>query len=457
MEKKLVGVIENERIVCPTCNTRYKFPANKTLNFPARLQCRICPDVFWLYAPRADDEKNIFQQQAEPEGQQPANQRTAAASSTSYAPTQQCPGCGKQTLHEAIFCTNCGVNLALQSKVAAEKNQLVEPVAELQFDQGQSRDIGIDSAKNSINTGSSGKGLSSTASSTLCSNGSIILVNKPRKPWVAGLLAFITIGLGHIYSGKITNGVALCFGQVLLITILLFLLINIPNILFFIFAFILIISYYLFSIFDAIKIAKHKSHSYTINKFNKWYCYVGFFIIVNFVLNPFVQNKLKNNIIQFFNIPSGAMSPTLLIGDHILVNKFIYNSHNPQRGDLIVFEYPKDSSKDYLKRIVGTPGDVIEIKEKKLLVNKIEPVENYAIHHDPKDFPASVCPRDNFGPITVPDRSFFVMGDNRDNSFDSRFWGFVPEDKIHGKVMKIYWSWDKETNKIRWDRISTNV
>lgn len=151
------------------------------------------------------------------------------------------------------------------------------------------------------------------------------------------------------------------------------------------------------------------------------------------------------------------MVPTLLPGDHLLVNKFIYQTREPQRGDIVVFEYPKDPSLDYVKRLVGIEGDVIEIKNKKLSVNNVEQDEGYIVHTDARAFPASEQPRDNFGPVAVPPDSFFVLGDNRDNSFDSRFWGFVSSSEIHGKVTSMYWSWDKEAGHVRWERIGEAV
>ena len=151
------------------------------------------------------------------------------------------------------------------------------------------------------------------------------------------------------------------------------------------------------------------------------------------------------------------MIPTLLVGDHILVNKFTYKSRKPERGDIIVFAYPKDPSKDFIKRLIAVEGDIVEMKEKVLCINGVAQKDNFAIHKDPNTFAASQNPRDNFGPITVPDSSLFFMGDNRDNSYDSRFWGFVNNDTIKGKAVSIYWSWDKENSRVRWDRIGKEI
>jgi signal peptidase I len=184
-------------------------------------------------------------------------------------------------------------------------------------------------------------------------------------------------------------------------------------------------------------------------------------IIVAVILALFIRTFM----VQAFKIPSGSMKDTLLIGDHILVNKFIYGVKapflhktmipikDPQRGDIIVFEFPEDPSKDFIKRVIGLPGDVVEIRNKKLVVNGKRIKDAHSIHKDPKIFPARLQPRDNLGPITVPEHKLFVMGDNRDFSYDSRFWGFVDLLAVKGKAFIIYWSWDRENFGVRWGRL----
>ena len=143
---------------------------------------------------------------------------------------------------------------------------------------------------------------------------------------------------------------------------------------------------------------------------------------------------IRTFVVQAFKIPSGSMKPTLQIGDHILVNKFIYGVKlpftgmtiipvkTPKRGDIIVFKFPEDPDKDFIKRVVGIAGDVIEGRDKKIYVNGQLQHHDYAIHTDPDIESGSLQPRDNFGPVTVPEGSLFVMGDNRDRSCGSRFY-----------------------------------
>lgn len=184
-------------------------------------------------------------------------------------------------------------------------------------------------------------------------------------------------------------------------------------------------------------------------------------ILVAIVLALFIRTF----VIQAFKIPSGSMKETLLIGDHILVNKFIYGVKipflqttiipitNPKHGDIVVFKFPEDPSKDFIKRVIGVSGDVVEVRDKQVFVNNKLLNHDFGIHTDSYIFPSSVQPRDNFGPIVVPEHSLFVMGDNRDQSYDSRFWGFVDLKAVKGKALMIYWSWDKENFGVRWNRI----
>lgn len=164
-------------------------------------------------------------------------------------------------------------------------------------------------------------------------------------------------------------------------------------------------------------------------------------------------------VVQAFKIPSGSMLSTLQIGDYLLVNKFLYGlkkpfsddyliaGKDPRAGDIIVFRYPKDPSLDYIKRIVGVPGDTLEMRNGQLYRNGAKIEEPYVQHVQPPMYE-----RDNFPALTVPPGKYFVLGDNRDESADSRFWGFVDRSAIRGKAWRIYWSWEG-FDLIRWNRI----
>lgn len=181
-----------------------------------------------------------------------------------------------------------------------------------------------------------------------------------------------------------------------------------------------------------------------------------------FALAVLLALTIRAFVVQAFKIPSGSMIPTLSIGDHILVNKFVYGvkipltDHilipvsEPQRGDVVVFKFPGNESTDYIKRVVGLPGDVVEGRNKTVYVNGVLADTTHIQHADPL---VREDQRDNFGPVTVPPDSYFVMGDNRDHSADSRFWGFVKLNKFRGKAFLIYWSWDGSDSWVRWSRI----
>jgi signal peptidase I len=168
-----------------------------------------------------------------------------------------------------------------------------------------------------------------------------------------------------------------------------------------------------------------------------------------------ISKTIKDNYVQAFKISSGGMEPTLLIGDQILVNQFQYKSEEPKRGDIVIFKnYPKDPSRNFIQRIIGVGGDIIEIKDRQLYINSNKVEEHFIQHLGPAKDQAEMLDRlIDFGPVTVPQDSFFTMGDNRDRSYDSRFWGFVKRSEIKGKTSLIYWSWDKNKGKVRWERI----
>jgi signal peptidase I len=184
---------------------------------------------------------------------------------------------------------------------------------------------------------------------------------------------------------------------------------------------------------------------------------------------------VRTFVIQAFKIPSSSMEDTLQIGDHIFVNKFIYGYHipyttgrvlefrEPARGEIIVFVFPEDPSKDFIKRVIGIPGDIVEVRDKRVYINGKPIDEGYTRY---ADGPAENLfgTRDRMPPRKVPAGKYFVMGDNRDRSYDSRFWGFVGEDAIIGKALFIYFSVDwsqpvqwfevwKYPQFVRWDRL----
>jgi signal peptidase I len=178
---------------------------------------------------------------------------------------------------------------------------------------------------------------------------------------------------------------------------------------------------------------------------------------------------IRTFIVQAFKIPSGSMIPTLQIGDHILVNKLSYGIRVPfwenylvnygqiRRGEVIVFVFPEDRSKDFIKRVIGVPGDTVEVRGKTIYINGKEVDDPYA-HFEGDDLQfMGLQTRDDYGPKTVPADQLFVLGDNRDKSYDSRFWGFVDLKDVRGKAFLIYWSWDGTDRWVRWERLGSLI
>jgi signal peptidase I len=195
-------------------------------------------------------------------------------------------------------------------------------------------------------------------------------------------------------------------------------------------------------------------------------------IIIAVVLALF----MRTFVVQAFKIPTGSMEPNLLIGDHLLVNKFVFAPTlssaerailpitGIRRGDIVVFKYPEDTERDFIKRVIGLPGETIELRQHRIHVNGTAIEEPYARYQPRSAGPGggettSDDVRDHYGPVVVPAGSVFVMGDNRDNSQDSRYWGFLPKGNIKGKALMIYWSFDSSEGGLnlftqtRWARL----
>jgi len=177
-------------------------------------------------------------------------------------------------------------------------------------------------------------------------------------------------------------------------------------------------------------------------------------IVIAVILALFVRTW----VVQAFKIPTGSMEYNLLIGDHLLVNKFIFGPtplavgkallpvRPIRRGDIIVFKYPDQPDRDLIKRVIGLPGETVELRNKKVYIDG-KPIDEPYVHFLTPTSTAfqeitSSDVRENYGPVTVPPEQYFVMGDNRDNSEDSRYWGFLPKNNVKGKALIIYWSYE---------------
>ncbi len=207
--------------------------------------------------------------------------------------------------------------------------------------------------------------------------------------------------------------------------------------------------------------AKKKSHSKSSSKAKPRKGFAGetFSYVKSLVIAFLLVLPIKHFVIEGYRVPTGSMENTILIGDFLLANKFIYGSEipllgihvpgirDPRQGDIVIFKFPRDPSVNYVKRCIAGPGQVVEVKNKIVYVDgRIYNDSSFAIHGDKSIIPRS-SPRglrDNYGPVTVPQGQYFMMGDNRDFSYDSRFWGYVPRENILGKALFLYLSWGED-------------
>ncbi|MEJ2200279.1 MAG: signal peptidase I [Desulfuromonadaceae bacterium] len=269
-------------------------------------------------------------------------------------------------------------------------------------------------------------------------------MNKPRKWWLAALLSLLKPGLGHIYNGQAGKGA------------LDLLLPNCENLKGFLGFFGLsAVGYYFFVFADAVGTARKFGATYQLKPYNRGLVYLGLLLLLMFC-NIALAGYVKHNHVQAYKIPSASNEPTLLIGDQVLADRRVA-ARLPRRGDLIVFEISENPPRDFIKRVVAAGGDRVELRNKTLWVNDEVIEDSHVLHEEATVLPAHQSPRDNFGPVTVPPGAYFVLGDNRDRSYDSRFFGFVEQAQIKGTVTAIYWSWDRENAKIRWERIGTKL
>jgi signal peptidase I len=182
---------------------------------------------------------------------------------------------------------------------------------------------------------------------------------------------------------------------------------------------------------------------------------------------------IRTFVVQAFKIPTGSMENNLLIGDHLLVNKFVYGPaasglekailpmRDIGRGDIVVFKFPQEPERDFIKRVIGLPGETLELRNKKVYINGT-PLEEPYVHFlvPPSAEGQEVAPfdlRESYGPVTVPEGQYFVMGDNRDNSQDSRWWGYLPRDLVKGKALMIYWSFESDRNDYQQDGLGDTI
>ncbi|MDH5526066.1 MAG: signal peptidase I [Nitrospirota bacterium] len=278
---------------------------------------------------------------------------------------------------------------------------------------------------------------------------------KPRSAWVAGFLSFFFVGVGHVYVGRGRTGLFLMLvpPAVLLAAMWTLVALDGPLIPVVFGYFVLSVAVWLGQMVWAVRIALREGEEYCIGPWNRPAVYLG--VILLSVTASMAQSLGEAQGVPPYRVSSGSMLPALEIGDHVLVVRFTERDTHPQRGDVIIFAYPEDRTKAFIKRVIGMPGDTLEIREKVVYLNG----EPYRIpqeqHLDPRTLSADQNPRDFMSMVRVPEGHYFVMGDNRDHALDSRFWGFLPHEDVRGRARVIHWSLGP--NGVRWDRVGMAV
>ena len=269
-----------------------------------------------------------------------------------------------------------------------------------------------------------------------------------RRWWIAGLFSYLVPGLGQVYNGQATKGLFYNFlitlwGGVVFSFVFHMMKQSITPIniaLLFVILFISLMAH-LFIIFEAIKTSRRRRMEDGLKAYNRWTIYLAV-IVISLTVDYSVSNAVKENIIKPFRIPTGSMEPTLLNGDFLLSNQVYYSGTNPTRGEVVIMKYPENEKINYIKRIIGMPGDTLEIRDKMFYIDNQQIDEPYIKITDAENIRQPSVLRDNYGPVIVSSDEYFVMGDYRDNSLDSRDWGMVKRHQIIGKPVFIYWSWD---------------
>jgi signal peptidase I len=289
-----------------------------------------------------------------------------------------------------------------------------------------------------------------------------------RNPWLAGLLSLLALGLGQIYNGQWKKGAALLLGWQVCVNLFFFsrFWVHFAGLTaMFLFAGL----FWLWVVFDAVRFAR-KCALTEPKVYQRWYYYLLFYAV--FFLCAGANAYVIADVYDYraFRVPTGSMENTLLFGDYIIADKHSYVKHEPAAGDVVVFRYPRQPNLSYVKRCAAVGGQTVEIRDKQLLVDGVRfenppSVKFTRSRTIPKGsrereiFSPNAEPwnRDNYGPITVPKNCYFVLGDNRDNSADSRYWGFLPRENIVGKALYVYFSWDKHSSAVRWDRFGKKI
>jgi signal peptidase I len=267
-----------------------------------------------------------------------------------------------------------------------------------------------------------------------------------NRPWLAGLLQIVTPGMGNVYSGHPLRGLILHVGVLCIVLLLSLALLWLPSPLNLLISAAAGILVAVFVVFDGVRCARAVGTDFPVPRYHRWYVYILAIVGVIMADDFLVGTPTREYVIQAFENPAPSMEPTVLTGDHVVVDKSAYSFSEPQRGDIAIYRTAKSPQRVFIQRIVGMPGETIEIRNREVFINDKKLDEPYVQFLRP--FSA-----DDLAPTLIPSGSYFLLGDNRDNSMDSRFTGPVHRQELLGKAKTIYFSSDFETRRTRWSRI----
>jgi signal peptidase I len=280
-----------------------------------------------------------------------------------------------------------------------------------------------------------------------------------NRPWLAGLLQIVTPGLGNLYSGRPLHGLILHVAVQGIVLFLALALLRLPwpaNFLIPVAAAIVVTA---FVIFDGVRCARAARPDFPLARYNRWYVYILVVAVLAIVVAPeqvLVGSPIRAYVIQAFAADTPSMEPTVLAGDHVVVDKTAYALSEPKRGDIVFYRATERPQTIFMKRIVGMPGETLDIRNREVFVNGKKIDEPYVQFLRPSTdgrFSAGTFNGDSVAPKVIPADAYFLLGDNRDNSLDSRFIGPVQRRQFLGKAKTIYFSSDPKTHKLRWNRV----
>lgn len=261
-------------------------------------------------------------------------------------------------------------------------------------------------------------------------------MEKKRHIGVSIMLSLLTPGMGQLYTGQVRKALVLLILNFVAFFSMIVLFSSFTGAVVLI---LLVLCLYLFALIDAAYYSRKLKHL-LLAWYNRWFVYL-LIIVINLGTNTW----LRPVVLPFHccKIVAEGMLPTIKAGDQVIVDTHWYRSKRPQRGDIVVFRYPEDRSQSFIQRVIGLPHETLEIKDKQVFINDQRLEESYVQHVDEAIWPGERNPRDNLAPVTIPDNALFLLGDNRDNSLDSRFWQCAEFEDLQGKVLYICWSSDR--------------